>query len=77
MVLKYRKDASSPWQEIQVLQGEQGPVGPAGQDGKDGVQGPEGPAGKDGSDYTITAADYQTIADVVLSQLPSAEGVTY
>lgn len=61
-------------------QGPQGEVGPQGADGRDGAQGPQGemgPAGPKGDSYTITAADYDAIADVVLGKLVDAEGVKY
>lgn len=39
--------------------------------------GPQGPAGKDGSNYTITAADYQAIANVVYGMMVNASEVAY
>lgn len=50
-ILKYRKDANSPWQDIAAIVG---PMGPQGEPGKDGV------IGKDGKDgYTpIKGVDY-------------------
>lgn len=36
-----------------------------------------GPAGPKGEDYVITPADYEAIADVVLSSLVDAEEVSY
>lgn len=45
--------------------------------GPQGTPGESGPKGDPGDTYTITAADYDAIADVVLTKLPSAEGVSY
>ena len=41
------------------------------------VIGPQGPAGADGSDYVLTAQDKSDIADIVLSELPTTQGVLY
>lgn len=53
-ILKYRKDANSPWQDVVAL------VGPQGQPGKDGEQGPQGVQGEPGKDgYTpVKGVDY-------------------
>lgn len=55
--------------------------GPKGDKGEDStVPGPAGPAGADGangSDYVITAADYDAIADVVLGKLENADEVSF
>lgn len=48
-----------------------GETGPAGKDGVDGTN------GKDGNDYVLTSADKQEIAELVLNELPNAEGVEY
>lgn len=41
------------------------------------VIGPQGPAGADGDDYVLTAQDKTDIADLVLAQLPTTQGVQY
>ena len=41
------------------------------------VIGPQGPAGADGHDYVLTAQDKSDIADIVLSELPTTQGVLY
>lgn len=50
-----------------------GEAGPAGERGPAGEAGPAGPKGDSGDTYVITEADYNTIADVVLGKLVSAE----
>lgn len=62
------------------LAGLVGPQGPKGEQGIQGIQGPQGvqgPAGQDGSDYVLTNQDKQDIADIVLSELPDADEVSY
>ena len=70
-VLKYRKDANSPWLDIVAL------VGPQGEPGKDGENGKDGAPGKDGSDYVLTEQDKTDIANQVLTLIPSGEEVSY
>lgn len=41
------------------------------------VIGPQGPAGADGDDYVLTAQDKTDIANIVLSELPTTQGVLY
>ena len=41
------------------------------------VIGPQGPAGADGNDYVLTAQDKSDIAAIVLSELPTTQGVLY
>lgn len=41
------------------------------------VIGPQGPAGADGNDYVLTAQDKSDIAAIVLSELPTTQGVQY
>ena len=41
------------------------------------VIGPQGPAGADGNDYVLTAQDKTDIANIVLSELPTTQGVQY
>lgn len=53
--------------------GDKGDIGPQGPAGKDGAQGPKGDKGDPGATYTITAADYDAIADVVISKFGNAE----
>jgi hypothetical protein len=62
-ILKYRKDANSPWQDVVALIGPQGEPGKDGlngidgKDGKDGINGKDGANGKDG--YTpVKGVDY-------------------
>ena len=55
-------------------QGETGPQGPQGPQGETGPQGPEGPKG---DSYVLTGTDRSEIADIVLSALPTAEGVSF
>lgn len=48
-----------------------------GDKGDKGDKGNDGTNGKDGSDYVITEADYDAIADVVIEKLPQAESEEY
>lgn len=76
-------------EQMDLLRGPQGEPGPAGKDGKDGKdgepgkkgdkgdKGDQGPAGPKGDSYTITQADYDAIANAVLSKMTNAEGVKY
>lgn len=64
-VLKYRKDAESPWQEIVALKGDKGD------------QGPQGEKGEPGDTYTLTEDDKTEIANIVLAAIPSSEEVSY
>lgn len=41
------------------------------------IIGPQGPAGADGNDYMLTNQDKSDIADLVLAQLPTTQGVLY
>jgi len=41
------------------------------------VIGPQGPAGADGDDYVLTPQDKTDIANIVLSELPTTQGVLY
>ena len=41
------------------------------------VIGPQGPAGADGDDYVLTPQDKTDIANIVLSELPTTQGVQY
>ena len=73
-ILKYRKDANSPWKDIIAI------VGPKGKDGKNGIDGKDGIDGKngiDGKDYILTEDDKIEIVNLVLDSLPSGEGVAY
>lgn len=54
--------------------GERGPAGPAGERGEIGPTGPQGPKG---DAYVLTSADKAEIADIVLSELPTAVGVSF
>jgi hypothetical protein len=67
-VLRFRDNATNEWQEITTImgpagpQGEPGPQGEVGPQGPQGIQGEQGPAG---SDYVLTYADKQEIANMV------------
>lgn len=41
------------------------------------IIGPQGPAGADGNDYVLTAQDKTDIANIVLGELPTTQGVQY
>ena len=67
-------------------EGPQGPAGPQGIQGETGPQGPQGPkgdtgetgpAGPKGDAYVLTSADKSEIAGIVLSELPTAVGVSF
>lgn len=47
-VLKYRKDANSPWQEILAIKGDKGEPGAKGDKGEQGIQGEQGLQGIQG-----------------------------
>lgn len=59
------KDENSNWIDIPAIVGPQGPAGAP------------GAKGDRGESYTITDADYEAIAAVVLSKMTNAEGVKY
>ena len=67
----------------QGLQGKTGPKGDKGDPGPQGIkgdvgpQGPRGEKGDKGDSYTITEADYEAIAALTVTKLPTAEGGTY
>ena len=44
-IIRYRKDAQSPWQDIPAIVGPRGPEGPQGPPGAEGATGAEGPQG--------------------------------
>lgn len=67
-ILKYRKDANSPWQDILAIKGN---------DGAPGKDGEPGPKGEPGNDYVLTNADKNEIAALALALLPTSEGVKY
>ena len=84
-ILKYRKDANSPWVEIAALVGAPGKDGEPGKDGANGTNGKDGANGKDGvdgktpvkgTDY-YTEADKQEMVELVLAALPAAEEVSF
>ena len=58
-------------QGIQGIQGETGPKGDKGDPGEKGEKGDKGDS------YTITEADYEAIAAIAVTKLPTAEGGTY
>lgn len=57
--------------------GAQGPQGIKGDKGDQGIQGEKGDKGDKGDSYTITEADYDAIAAIAVTKLPTAEGGTY
>lgn len=57
--------------------GEQGTAGPKGETGAQGPQGETGPKGDKGDTYTLTAADKQEIAEIVLTLIPDGTEVSY
>ena len=64
------------------LKGEPGKDGEPGRDGIDGTNGKDGKNGADGKTPTkgvdyFTTADKKELVDLVLAELPSAEGVGY
>ena len=50
-ILKYRKDANSPWQDIAAIVGPMGPQGEPGKDGANGIDGKDGYTPVKGVDY--------------------------
>lgn len=88
---KYNSGELKGEQGIQGIQGEPGKDGQPGRDGVDGKDGNDGQPGKDGADGTngvdgktpvkgvdyFTEADKQELVDLVLAEIPSAEGVGY
>ena len=85
MVLSIR-DEHGNWIEVPAIQGERGPQGEPGpkgdkgDPGETGAQGPQGEKGEKGDkgdSYTITEADYDAIAAIAITKLPTAEGGTY
>lgn len=59
------KDENGNWIDIPAIVGPQGPAGAP------------GAKGDPGESYTITDADYEAIAAVVLSKMTNAEEVAY
>ena len=59
------KDENGNWIDIPAIVGPQGPAGEP------------GAKGDPGRSYTITDADYEAIAAVVLSKMTNAEEVAY
>lgn len=59
------KDENGNWIDIPAIVGPQGPAGA------------KGDKGDKGDSYTITDADYEAIAAVVLSKMTNAEEVAY
>lgn len=57
--------------------GEQGPKGDKGDTGAQGEPGIQGPKGDTGQDYVLTDQDKSDIADIVLGELPTTQGVLY
>lgn len=78
--------ASGEFDGAQGPAGPQGEVGPAGPQGETGAQGPAGPQGPEGpqgpqgipgNDYVLTGADKTSIANTVLTLLPTWTGGSY
>lgn len=61
----------------QGAQGERGPQGMQGIQGEQGPKGDKGDKGDIGDSYTLTSADKTEIANIVLSELPNADEVSY
>lgn len=59
------------------FKGDTGDTGPQGPKGDTGATGPQGPAGADGSDYVLTTADKQEIADLVIADIGSADTMSF
>ena len=57
--------------------GPQGPKGDTGAQGPKGETGAQGPKGETGDTYTLTNADKDDIATLVLNQIPVATGVNF
>lgn len=85
-ILKYRENAQSPWQDIVALVGPQGEPGEQGapftydmftEEQLNALKGPQGEPGKDGENYILTDIDKQDIANLVLSNFPVAEEVSF
>lgn len=70
-------DIKSKDPDIILFKGEKGDKGDPGKDGKDGEQGPRGEKGDKGDDYILTNQDKTDIANIVLSELPTTQGVLY
>lgn len=80
------KDGYTPQKGVDYFDGENGKDGKDGKDGYtpqkdvdyfDGKDGKDGADGKDGEDYIITDADYQAIANLVLTQFVDGDNLTY
>lgn len=85
-VLKYRQDANSEWQNIIALVGPQGEPGEQGapftydmftEEQLNALKGPAGETGPKGDDYILTEQDKADIANLVLSNFPVAEEVSF
>lgn len=79
-ILKVKNKLTGKWEEVQAIKGEPGKDGKDGINGKDGVNGKDGKDGKDGEkgdSYIITENDYNAIAQIVLDNLPNAEGADF
>lgn len=78
--VKFEELTPEQKEELRGPQGEPGTNGKDGEKGEKGDKGPQGiqgPAGANGSNYTITNADYDAIATVVLGKMTNAEQVRY
>lgn len=57
--------------------GATGATGPQGPQGEQGPAGPTGPQGPQGDSYVLTAQDKSDIADIVISEIGSADTASY
>lgn len=73
-VISWTNDGGKPNPESVNIRGPQGVQGERGVTGETGPQGPKGDAG---DDYTLTAADKEEIAGLVLEILPTWSGGAY
>lgn len=62
------------WFDTGPIQGAQGPKGDTGPEGPQGPKGDTGPEGPQGPAYTLTESDKNSIASIVLSELPVYDG---
>lgn len=75
-ILKIR-DAEGNVQEILAIKGSDGKDGVDGKDGYTPIKGVDYFDGKDGSDYVLTDADKQDIANIVMAQMVTPTSTDY
>lgn len=85
-VLKYRTSAGGEWMDIPAVQGEKGDPFTyedftveqlKALKGEKGDKGDKGDRGEAGSNYVLTTADKNEIANIVLSNFVDGNGVYY